>query len=150
MGALQLALLGLYGTWQYVGFQFDGRFHPAPNPNLIVQFTFFPRGTSRLRWYRTDEPGFCERDADFKFEDGLLYQKIVSVHPENRSDCATDPDMRLGAESTTPVRMETDRLYFVLELDGREFLYIMDRVKKMSPAQTVRSRQYVSNSRSEP
>src|SRR5262245_30056746 len=96
---IALIIASILGTWQYDGFTFEGHRYPPSDPALIVTFTFSDDGLSRLRWQRSDEAGFCERVAEFKVENETLYQKVIWLNPENKFDCAKDPDMVLGKET---------------------------------------------------
>ncbi|MGE3684321.1 MAG: hypothetical protein AB7G93_21585 [Bdellovibrionales bacterium] len=122
-----ISLFTLLGTWQYVGFHYQDHFYPNPNPELVVRFTFKEDQISHLIWYRKNEPGFCERTAAFSLENDLLLQKIIWVNPENEGHCAQDPDMQLGRESTTQVRLSEGELGFVLDINGSELVYLLRR-----------------------
>lgn len=118
----------LLGTWQYDGFFYDNHRYPNPNPNLILRFTFEPNGVSRLKWYRKDENGFCERLADYKIHDGdFLNQKVTWINPGNAPDCGKDPDMQMGKESDNRFSIQDGELSLHFELNGKEFLYILRR-----------------------
>ncbi len=117
----------LHGKWNYTGFIYEGQRHPKPNPNLILHFTFQADQTVRLYWTRKDETGFCERKADFHLQNSMLWQKITWVNPSNDSRCGQDTDMQMGRESETPIQLNQNELYFVLEVSGKPFLYVLER-----------------------
>lgn len=120
-----LSVLSLIGTWQYVGFRFEGNFYPNPNPKLVVEFRFEENGTSNLRWQEKGEDKFCERRADYALNGDVLWQKVTWVHPENDLFCMRDPDMQLGGESWTRIIFEQELLGLVLSLKGEELIYLM-------------------------
>lgn len=144
------ALDTLVGRWSFFGFIYRGAEMPPINPRLKIEFDF-ERESNRLLYWREDERGFCERTAIFHLEncapsnqqsqmDSLptdlefelpfiecqMYQKVVEVHPENRSDCSSrDSDMRLGTESWSPVqiKLEEFRLWAPLGSEGLIFRF---------------------------
>jgi hypothetical protein len=123
-----VSCLTIIGTWQYVGFQYEDRYYPNPNPNLILQFTFNDNLTSRLHWHRTNETGFCERLASYRVEGDFLYQKTTWVNPDNARECYNDPDMQMGKETTTLLQCQDQQLGFVMELSGKPFIYLLENV----------------------
>ena len=127
MTAALLSLLTIVGTWRYAGFRYEDRQYPIPNPDLELLFTFREDGVSRLYWHRKNEPGFCERTADYRLDGNMLWQKNTWVNPANDGSCASDPDMQPGRETTTPIQLSQNDMAFVLELNGKEFLYRLTR-----------------------
>lgn len=127
MTSVLVSLLTIIGTWRYAGFRYDDKQYPNPNPDLELLFTFREDGVSRLYWHRKNETGFCERLADYRLDGEMLWQKNTWVNPANDHSCSSDPDMQPGRETTTPVRLSQNELAFVLELNGREFLYRLVR-----------------------
>lgn len=118
----------LLATWQYDGFIHDGRRYPNPNPNLILIFSFTDDGFSQLLWYRTDEPGLCERKAEYSIDSGdILHQKVIWLNPANRPDCASDPDMKMGRETWIRYAVADHELHLFFDLNGKEFIYILRR-----------------------
>lgn len=117
----------LLGTWQYDGFTYEGRPYPNPNPNLFLTFTFTDAG-SRLYWRRLNEPGFCERIAEYQVNGNTLYQKVTWVNPDNNSDCGRDPDMLLGSETETPFQTDGDELLLLFEVRGQPFIYRLKHI----------------------
>lgn len=92
------------------------------NPKLHIEMKFEEVGqVAWLKYWREDEEGFCERKAIYAIETNadsgrqILYQKVMWLNPNNRSDCGRDPDMRFG-ESWTPIEVTTDELRLILPL----------------------------------
>lgn len=133
MSAVVLTALTIIGTWQYAGFRYNGDTYPNPNPNLVLKFSFDAEGNSHLIWYRTNEPGFCERRGEYRVNGDELWQKTTWVNPENDRSCASDPDMQLARETTTRFLLTADDLTFVLSLDGCDFFYLL-RAAQSVPA----------------
>ena len=127
---IQAALMSLciIGTWQYAGFLYEGHDYPIPNENLVLQFRFQEDGVVNLKYYRKNEPGICERTAEYSVKDDVLYQKITWVNPENKPECGQDSDMQNGRESYTTFQCNGAKMAFKLDLNGKEFDYKMDRV----------------------
>jgi len=126
LGAGPVHASPLLGVWQYDGFVYQGQVYPIPNPNLFLTFTFTDQ-ISRLYWRRINEPGHCERRAEYRVENNILHQRVTWVDPDNNSDCGRDPDMLPGSE--TQVQFDTDgevlRLHF--EIRGEPFIYLLKR-----------------------
>ena len=120
----------LIGTWKYDGFEYDGQTYPRPNPSLDLKFTFNEKGEAKLKWDYENEPGFCERLATYDItEAGLLHQKITWVNPDNFFYCSQDVDMELGRESLTPYSIHDQQLRLSFEINGKPFLYILNKLK---------------------
>jgi len=115
----------ILGNWQYDGFFYESHRYPNPNPDLVLIFTFEPNGTSRLVWHRKNEPGFCERLADYEVRGNHLYQKVVWLNPANDPNCSKDSDMRLNSETNTEISIIEQELWFHLDLNGKPFKYIL-------------------------
>lgn len=122
-----LLILGLVGTWHYAGFQYEGQFYTNPNPRLHVEFTFDPDNTYTYRWYREDEPGFCELRGIYSLQGDTLWQRSTWLNPQNGVACGTDPDMKVDRESTTRITLTQSELWLNLELNGKEFIYMLRR-----------------------
>lgn len=125
-----VACLSIVGAWQFAGLLLEGQYMPPPNPNLVVRFEFSePDMISHLKWYRTDEDGFCERKADYTFKDSFVWQKVTWLNPANERSCSSDPDMQMGKETTTEVVCDgPDQMGLKLDLDGKELIYLLKRV----------------------
>jgi hypothetical protein len=126
--ALALSIDQIQGRWQYDGFFFENHRYPNPNPELVLTFTFTNDGKSVLSWRRENENSFCEREASYHLVGEHLWQKVTWVNPKNSPDCASDSDMRLGAETDTVISLAEPELSFHFDLNGKAFLYILKRV----------------------
>jgi hypothetical protein len=124
LGAVPAHANPLSGTWQYDGFFFQGHRYPTSDPGLFLTFTF-TENYSRLYWERKGESGFCERIAEFRAEENILFQKVVWVNPQNNAECAKDPDMQLGVESQVKFQTPDNFLHFFFDINGQEFIYIL-------------------------
>lgn len=123
--ALASSGLNILGAWQYDGFLFEGHRYPNPNPDLELVFTFFEDGNSKLFWQRQNEPGFCERIAEYSLSENILTQKVIWVNPKNNAECGSDVDMQLGHESETEISIQGSELGFHFDLNGKPLLYIL-------------------------
>ena len=119
---------GLIGTWKFTEYTYEGKTLPAPNPNLDLRFTFNERGEAYLKWFRTDETGFCQRRADYKVEGDVLWQKVVWLNPANKQNCGDDPDMKIDNETKTKFTTTADTVNLDIGLDGKSFIYILHAV----------------------
>lgn len=124
LGTVQASPLS--GVWQYDGFIYEQHRYPNPNPDLFLTFTFTD-GISRLFWRRNQESGFCERIADFSIDQNILHQKVTWTNPKNRSECAGDPDMRVGSDTQVRFRVTDQYLELYFEIRGKEFVYLLKR-----------------------
>lgn len=122
----------LLGLWLFTSIIYNGQTQPRPNPNLIMTLNFVSESQNILKYSRENEPGFCERTAEYVWNDGLLIQKVIAVHPENASFCLQDPDMVLGTESATPLEQTSDALLMTLGLGDETLTYIWTRTKGSS------------------
>lgn len=113
------------GRWRYDGFFYDGNRYPNPNPDLDLEFQFREDGVSRLYWERKDEPGFCERLADYEVVGTELRQRVTWVNPENASSCGRDPDMQNGRATAVPFERKGQELWLNIGLSGKDFFYIL-------------------------
>ena len=118
----------LIGTWSYDGYIYQDQRQPRPNPNLDLRFTFKNDGRVNLYWSRSNEIGFCEREAKYSLADNLLSQDIDWVNPQNMSECQNDLDMQLGRKSVTQIGIVEDELHFYLDLNGSEFIYVLKKI----------------------
>lgn len=136
MNSILLTALTIIGTWQFAGFRHNGDFYPNPNPNLVLKFTFNSDNTNHLIWYRTNEPGFCERRGEYQLRGDILWQKTTWLNPLNDRSCGSDPDMQPNRETNTPILLSEGELAFVLNLDGRDFFYLLRPVQSVSAKNT--------------
>lgn len=117
----------LLGAWHYTGFQYDGHRYPNPNPKLLVRFTFREDGTAHLYYNRQSESGICERISKYDVEGDVLRQEVIWVNPRNDVSCARDPDMQMGQKTETRIVIVEPELHMYLLLNGRDFIYILER-----------------------
>ena len=113
-----------FGTWQFFGMRYQGKFSPAPNPDLVLRFQFLPDGTDVLSWSRKNEIGSCERKAHYRVIKNILQEEVFWVNPGNLPECNDDPDMRLGKKSETPARVVGQTLEIELHLDNEPLTYL--------------------------
>ncbi len=119
----------IVGKWKYKYFIYDGQEYPPSNPDLDMRFEFTQDGVSILRWQVLGQTEFCERKALYAFHTAdLIYQKNVWAHPGNHMSCGSDPDMQLGRESLTPFRVLGPNLELILQLNGKPYVYIFERL----------------------
>lgn len=118
----------VWGRWTFVGLLFEGRRYDRPNPDLRVEFTFNSNGTHQLRWHRVNEIGFCERRGPYRVQQGVLWQKVSWLNPNNESECGRDPDMQLDRETENYVTFQGDELGISMDLDGKELIYLLKRI----------------------
>lgn len=117
----------IVGDWRFDRIILDGEERPPFNPDLIIEFNFREDGSDTLLWYRNNEKGFCERDGRYAFDGEFLRDKVTWVNPQNRFDCARDPDMQLGRETSTPTVMKNGELYMTFDVDDQTLTYIWTR-----------------------
>lgn len=117
----------LVGRWKFVGYIYEGLFQPPANPNLVLTFEFIADGTDILRWYRINEPGFCERKGSYSFDGSFLTDEVTWVNPGNAFECYRDPDMTLGKKEVTPLRRNANRLYMDLSLSDQTLTYVWEK-----------------------
>lgn len=119
----------IIGTWKFTQYRYEGHVLPAPNPDLDLRFTFDKKGHSLLKWLRKNEPGFCERIANYQVESKtFVRQKTVWVNPQNDISCAGDLEMKIGNETVTPFQIKDNNLELELGLGGNPFTYILTPV----------------------
>ena len=117
----------IIGQWKFVEYIYEGKTLPLPNPNLNLYFEFNETGSDRLWWFRNNEPGFCERIGLFKYENELLEDQVVWVHPDNHVECSKHEDMRMGQNAKNKVVIVDDKLHLYLSLKGQPFIYVWER-----------------------
>nr|BFD58794.1 hypothetical protein CKG001_09010 [Bdellovibrio sp. CKG001] len=119
--------MSLLGIWIFVGLWYQDRELPPPNPALHIVYQFGSESENILRYWRDGEHGFCERRARYSWRGEELYQKVVEVHPDNASWCSQDPDMRLGFESWTTLRLKDQRLYLKVLMGEEDLEFIWEK-----------------------
>lgn len=117
----------LVGLWIFVGFIYQGRDWPPPNPQLHLQFEFEASGVNTLKYWREGERGICERRAKYRYQAEQLWQQVIWVNPENPSDCGRDPDMQNGKISWSGLRMGDQKIYLEVPLGDERLIYVWER-----------------------
>lgn len=129
-----IALLGavdasaVSGEWKYTEMIYKGIRQPIPNPDLNLRWTFFSNGTDRLFWDRAGAPGFCERFAHFRIENGKLIEEVFASNPRNAIECSRDQDMQVGRKTENPVDISDSEIQIHLNLGDEELVYILTPV----------------------
>jgi hypothetical protein len=118
----------MFGSWQFYAYVYQGHEVPAPNPNLTQIMEFNPDGVGRLYYKRDDESGFCERKANYRFENDELVQQVTWVNPDNQSSCGQDPDMQMGRVTTNKARFVGDIFYLDLPMSSETITYLWRRL----------------------
>lgn len=119
----------IVGNWQFRDYIFEGEKQPRPNPQLVLQFEFFEKGINRLFWTRKNEPGFCERHAEYTHDGKWLEQKVTWVNPENAAECSQDVDMQMGNENRARLEPVDGKLHLYIPFKGDHLIYILHRVR---------------------
>lgn len=121
----------LNGTWKFASYRFQGTERPRPNPNLNLVFEFYSDGMNRLYWTRSDQQGICERIAYYQVSSSentnTLWQKVTWVNPQNRIECAQDPDMKLGQSSATNFNIIDGKLETDIQMGDDIVQYIWEK-----------------------
>jgi hypothetical protein len=118
----------IQGKWHYIGHFYQDVFQKPMNPNLVLTFEFTEDGTSRLRWHRTNENGFCERTGKYSFDGKHILDEVTWVNPENTYECGKDPDMQLGHKTETPARLVDGNLQTDLPLGDSFLIFVWEKV----------------------
>lgn len=129
----------LIGLWIFSGLIFQGRDYPPPNPHFHLEYVFEKTGQNRLKYWRDNEDGFCEREAFYEWDGRLLTQKVTAVNPENSRLCASDPDMIPGTESRTRLEIKDGKLHLFLSLGEDTIVYVWEKAEPTRPASRLSS-----------
>ena len=124
----QASTPSLQGEWKLTAMIYRGATIPPLNPNLNLRWTFFANGSNRLYWDRTNETGFCESFANYTLHDGQIFAKVFAVNPLNRQDCAKDPDMQVGRETSNKIEIQKQQILLHLQLGDEELIYILKEI----------------------
>lgn len=119
----------IWGNWQFHRTILKGETNSIPNPQLVLQYEFFADGTNRLFWTRKNEPGICERQALYRYQDELIHQEVVWVNPENAIGCSSDVDMQLGNKNTARLKRVGEFLHLYIPFSGEDFIYVLKRIR---------------------
>lgn len=122
----------LSGTWRFVAMIFDGQRMPPRDARLDLKYTFDAQGLSRLAWSYDQWQTLCERRGRYAVElhdDGTTVRDEVTwVNGDNRSDCASDPDMQVGRVTRAPFRLSDDgKLQIDIAMSGQWLTYEWQR-----------------------
>lgn len=117
----------LLGIWSFVGLFYQGETLPPPNPALKIQYNFTASGVNTLRYFREGEEGFCERKARYEISEGVLFQEVTELNPDNAVWCSQDSDMRLGTKSWASAFIRDKNLYLAVMMGEEELFYIWAR-----------------------
>ncbi len=118
------------GHWLFHKMIYKGQLMDPLNPQLIMTFTFHEVGVNTLSFHRLDEEGFCERTAVWFYHQDKqeLHQKVTWANPNNRSDCAQDPDFQIGHESFSPFNLVEDQLHLTVPLADENVIFVWKRL----------------------
>lgn len=101
---------------------------PPRDPKLILTFTFDDQGMNQLYWTFDDHKTFCDRSAEYTYENNVLSQEVVWVNPKNKSDCGADTDMQMGRKTESPLEVVDGKLHLHIPFSGSEIIYIFEPV----------------------
>ncbi len=118
------------GHWLYYRLFYQGRFQEPLSPELRLSFSFYDNGENRLFWYRTNQPGFCERRGRYTFDAGSLVDLVIWVNPKNSMSCSSDPDMQMGKQSTTRAELKDGEFWLYLSIGAEDFVYVFKRISE--------------------
>jgi hypothetical protein len=122
------AQTSLSGEWKLTEMIYRGERVPPLNPKLNLFWTFFENGTERLYWDRRGENGFCERFAHFEITNNKLHEAVFAVNPLNSLDCAQDPDMQVGRQTSNVIEINNNEILLHLQLADEELIYVLKEV----------------------
>ncbi len=117
----------LLGIWIFSAIFYQGQMMNPPNPHLHIFLTFQNESINEIYYYRDNENGFCRRTAEYRIENGMMTQKVISVDPDNKSECSLDTDMQMNNVSTAPLWIENEQLHLQLPLGEENIQYIFNR-----------------------
>lgn len=117
----------LLGIWLFTSLFYKGEVIPPPNANLKIYYIFQSESQNELYYYRTNEPGFCRRWAEYSVTNQNLIQKVTSVDSENNSECSMDTDMQMGNASQVKYEIIDDQLHLHLQLGEEQIKYIFTK-----------------------
>ncbi|HWU44565.1 MAG TPA: hypothetical protein VN132_14035 [Bdellovibrio sp.] len=121
-------ITSIIATWIFSGLIYQGKPFPLPNPNLKIYFQFDDKGTDTLLYFRDGEQGHCRRSAQYTFATNQLTQTVTWIDPDNAEWCAQDPDMQMGAKSTTAAWFEDGHLHLQFQMGDQDIIYVWDKL----------------------
>jgi hypothetical protein len=119
----------LSGAWQYYGFEYEGNFYAPVDKEIELKFVFVDEQMLRLFWtWSNNKEAFCDRYANYSLKESRLTQEVIWVNPKNTSECAKDPDMRVGTKTENDLTLvSATELRLHLSLGGKPLLYFLRR-----------------------
>lgn len=118
----------LKGEWRFSEMIYRGQIMPLPNPDLNLTWTFFENGTERLYWGRKGESSFCERFAHYELRDDKIIETVFAVNPQNGIECANDPDMQVGRQTSNTIEIKNNQIHFHMQMGDEELIYVLKEV----------------------
>lgn len=119
----------LLGSWIFFKLLYRGEELAPPNPALKLIIEFISDDLNRVYYKRDDENGFCERTANYSFNDKILFQKVIWVNPENQMSCGQDPDMQLGKVTANNAYIKDGVFYLEMPLSEETITYMWKKVE---------------------
>lgn len=118
----------IFGVWKYSELIYRGQILPLPNPDLNLTWTFFDNGTERLHWTEKGETSFCERFAHYELRDDKIFETVFAINPRNGPECAKDPDMQVGRETSNKIEIQERQILFHMQMGDEEVVYILKKI----------------------
>ncbi len=118
----------IVGSWQAIGYYYDGQFTQPPDPQLILSFDFLEDGTHRLFWRLITETKFCERKGLWRLEGDQLFIEVTWVNPDNGPTCGQDPDMQKGLKTQSTVDIKSSQLFIEMPFSDSVIIYVWDSI----------------------
>lgn len=123
----------LSGTWKFTEMIFKGEHQPLINPDLNLTWTFFENGTERLYWDHKGSPDFCERFANYTYENNQIVEVPFALNPQNAADCGKDPDMQLGRKITSKlVTVSNEQMHLHLSVGDDDLIYVLTKISNQN------------------
>lgn len=119
----------LLGSWIFFKMNYRGQELNPPNPALRLILEFVTDDLNRIYYKRDDEAGFCERKANYSFNEKILFQKVVWVNPDNQMSCGQDPDMQLGKVTANNAYIKDGLFYLEMPLSDEIITYIWKKLE---------------------
>lgn len=116
----------LIGTWIFTSMIYHGQVLPPANPALRISLQIEASATDTMSYHHDGETSFCERQAHYSYQQGLLSQEVTWVNPNNAEWCSQDTDMQLGNRSVTPAWIENQQLHLRFQLGDDDVIYVWD------------------------
>lgn len=117
----------LIGIWLYTSLIYQGHPMPPLDETLQMYFIFNNENENQLFYHHTNREGQCRRTAKYSYSENKMYQKIVDVDTGNASECAEDPDMQLGRESISDLKVTGNCMYLELPLGDETLTYVWQK-----------------------